>query len=142
MNYLRTLMLTALFFGPFSNAQEVEIGVPDGWVATGTGIAKGNSELSIGPVLELGELSPASYLSKLAEVPIEGMIITDVAELKDGDIVVQVMREVIQGASKARSILFVCKGGQNKHRLLELFTDDVFAVISGGKAAIGFCSQS
>ena len=128
--------------GPIAYAQEIEISVPKGWTATDEGIAKGNSELLIGPVLDLGELSVAEHLLKLAEVPSEGIEITSVGELKDGSIVAQVLREVIKNESEAKSILFICKEGRNKHRLLELFSDNVFTVISGGKAAIEFCSQS
>jgi len=141
MNYLRIIVLSVLFLSSAPYAQEIEIAVPKGWSATETGLIKGNSELSIGPILELGELSAAAYLSKLAKVPMEGIEITEIKEIKDGEIVVQVIRQVIKDESKARSILFICKGGRNKHRLLELFTDDVFAVISGGSAAINFCSQ-
>ena len=143
MKYLKTLILIASLCGASTHAQEtaIEIEVPKGWTASESGIAKGNSELSIGPVLNLGELSASEYLEKLAKVPMDDLEITSIGELKDGDIVAQVTREVTKGESKARSTLFICKKGKNKHRLLELFTDDVFSVISGGKAAIGFCDQ-
>ena len=141
MKYLTGLSVSAALCGSFAIAQEMEMVVPNGWEATEFGIMKGDSELSVGPVLDLGELTPAGYLERLAEMPFENGEITSIGELKDGDIVVQVLREVIQDGNEARSILFICKDGQNRHRLLELFTDDVFAVISGGKAAIGFCNQ-
>jgi len=125
-----------------STAQEqLEITVPTGWVATESGIAKGNNELFIGPVLKIGDQSEADYLSGLAQVPIENLEIIEIAELKDGDLVTQVTRDVTNNGSKARSTLLICKSGRNKHRLLELYTEDVFAIIAGGKAAIDFCSQ-
>ena len=124
-----------------ANAQEIEIGVPRGWTASESGIIKGNNELSVGPVLDLGELTPGEYMDKLAKVPADELEITSIGELKDGNIVVQITREVMKGDSKARSTLFICKKGKNKHRLLELFTHDVLSLISGGKAAIGFCDQ-
>jgi len=120
---------------------DLSIVVPDGWTATETGIAKGNNTLSVGPVVDLGGATPAAYLTELAEIPLEGMEITSVGETKDGDKVVQVTREVVQNGTKARSTLFICKGGHNENRLLELLTDDVFAIISGGKAAIDFCNH-
>ncbi|KAB7614632.1 hypothetical protein F9L33_08320 [Amylibacter sp. SFDW26] len=141
MKLFTSFALIASMCGSLAVAQDMEIVVPNGWVATDSGIAKGNSELSVGPILDLGELTPAEYLERLAKEPFEYSEITSVSELKDGNIVTQVAREVIKDEIEARSILFICKDGQNKHRLLELFTDDVFAVISGGKAAIGFCSQ-
>jgi len=141
MNYLIAFTFAFLAWGAVSYAQDMEIEVPNGWTATESGLVKGNNELSIGPVLDLGDLNPAGYLGKLAEVPPDGLEITKIGELKDGKLVVQVLRDVTAGESKARATLFICKGGRNKHRLLELFTDDVFALISGGKAAIGFCEQ-
>ena len=121
--------------------QEIEIGVPRGWAASESGIVKGNNELSVGPVLDLGELSASKYLDKLSKIPMDDLEITSIGELKDGNIVAQVTREVTKDGNKARSTLFICKEGKNKHRLLELFTVDVLSLISGGKAAIGFCDQ-
>ena len=141
MKYLTTLFLMTALYMPALNAQEIEIEVPRGWAASESGIVKGNNELSVGPVLDLGELSPSEYLDKLAKVPMGELEITSIGELKDGNIVAQVTREVMKGSSKARSTLFICKEGKNKHRLLELFTGDVLSLISGGKAAIGFCDQ-
>jgi len=141
LNFIRFILLATLF-GTFANAQDMEIGIPKGWTATQTGIVNGNNELSVGPVLDIGKSSPAAYLTQLAEVPTDEFEITSIGEIKDGVVVAQVVREVLKAESKARSTLFICKGGRNKHRLLELFTDDVFALISGGRAAISFCSQS
>jgi len=142
MNNFNILLLSVLFLSSTANAaQEIEIEVPKGWTATADGIVKDNNKLSIGPILDLNELSPVNYLSEVAKMPLEEMESMDVGELKDGEIVAQVVREVANGDSKAKSTLFICKGGRNKHRLLELYTDDVFALISGGKAAISFCSQ-
>ena len=142
MNYFTTFAVIATLVGSAAAAQDMEIAVPNGWTATASGIAKDNSELFVGPVLDLGDLDAAGYLATLADVPTEGLEITNVGELKDGDYVAQVTRDVTQDGEKARSILFICKGGRNENRLLELVTDDVFAVISGGKAAIAFCAQT
>ena len=142
MNYFTKLILITALCVSSVNAQEIEIGVPRGWAASESGITKGNNELSVGPVLDVGDLSPSEYLDKLSKVAtMDGMEIASISELKDGNIVVQVTREVMQEGSKARSTLFICKKGKNKHRLLELFTVDVLSLISGGKAAIGFCDQ-
>jgi len=141
MRKLITLLSIYAFSVISVNAAELEIDVPNGWTATESGVAKGNSELSVGPVLDLGELSVSEYLTKLSKTPVDGMHIASIGEIKDGEIVAQLTRELVQGDNKARSILFVCKKGPNKHRLLELYTDDVFAVISGGKAAIAFCDK-
>jgi len=141
MNYLTALILAAVFYSSVSHAQGIEIAVPKGWAVTEEGLVKGNNELLVGPVVDLGELTPVAYLGKFSKLATEGIELTEIGELKDGKIVVQVTREVTKDGNKARSTLFLCKGGKNKHRLLELFTDDVFALISGGKAAIGFCDQ-
>ena len=142
MKYLITLVLMTALYGSSINAQELEIVVPKGWTAGESGIVKGGNELSIGPVLDLGELTPSQYLDKLAKVPTDDFEIISIGELKDGNIVVQVTREVLKNGNEAKSILFICKNGKNKHRLLELFYVNVLAVISGGKAAIGFCDQA
>ena len=139
MKYLTTLILMTALCVPAVNAQEIE--VPRGWTASESGIVKGNNELSVGPVLDLGELSPSEYLDKLAKVPIDELEITSIGELKDGNIVIQVTRDVMKDGSKARSTLFICKKGKNKHRLLELFTVGALSLISGGRAAINFCDQ-
>jgi len=144
MKYLFTLV-NLLLVVCVANAQdemEIEIQLPDGWVLTDTGIAKGSNELSIGPILELGEVSAVDYLITLADVPIDNTEILSVGEIKDGNLVVQVVRELNTQDKKARSTLFICKEGRNQHRLLELYTEDVFSVIAGGKAAIEFCSQN
>ena len=135
------LIATLASYSSFTYSQEIEIGVPNGWSANEAGIVKGNNQLSIGPVLDLGELSLQGYLGKLSNELTDDMEITSISELKDGKIVVQVTREVIKDGGKARSTLFICKKSKNNHRLLELYTDDVFALISGGKAAISFCDQ-
>jgi len=142
MKYFITFTLIVALWGSFAHAQEIEIAVPNGWTASESGIVKGNSELLVGPTLDIGESSLADYLRRLAKVPVDGLEIKSIAEPKDGNIVAQVLRNVVKDGTEARSIYFICKGGKNKHRLLELFTDDVFVVISGGKAAIDFCSQS
>lgn len=134
-------LLSSLFIVVNVSAEQIEIEVPNGWVASESGITKGNSELTIGAVLNVGEMSELDYMSKLAERPVGEFEIAYVGEIKDGETVVQVTRELKGSGKTKRSILFICKKGKNKHRLLELFTDDVFAVISGGKAAIGFCNQ-
>lgn len=143
MKKINLLILLSALWGINIQAQDLEIEVPNGWAATESGIAKGNSELSIGPVIELNGLSHAEYLSKLAKVEsIEGYEISNVAEIKDGDHTASIQRDLVQGEDTARSIFFICKGGRNQDRLLELFTNSALNIISGGRAAISFCAQS
>lgn len=141
MNYLTPLLLIAALWGSAVHAQEAEMLVPDGWTSTGEGISKGNNELLLGPVLDLGELSSADYLKKLAEVPTDGIEIISIGELKESEQLVQLTRQVKSNDTKARSTLFICKTGLNKHRLLGLYTEDVFALLAGGRSAIQFCHQ-
>ena len=136
------LLATATIFGTVLAAQDFEIEVPNDWTATASGIKKGNSELAIGPVVDLGGQTQAAYLETLAALPYENGEIASIGDLKDGNVVVQILRNIVVDGEKARSIYFLCKEGRNANRLLELYTDDVFAVISGGKAAISFCDQN
>jgi len=141
MTYRITAILVTLLASSISYAETAEITVPQGWSATETGIVKGNNELLLGPVLGLGDASAKEYLLKLSASASEGTELTKVGEIKNGEYVWQLTRDILRDQKKARSTFFICKKGKNKHRLLELFTDDVFALISGGKAAIGFCAQ-
>ena len=142
MKYLSSLLTLILMSIAAVHAQEeMEIPVPKGWTASDAAIKKGSNELSFGPILELGELSIVDYLTKISQIPPENAEITKVGEIKDGKIVAQVLREINVETLNARSRLFICKAGRNQHRLLELYTEDVFSVISGGKAAIEFCDQ-
>ena len=69
MKYLTILILIAALCSSVINAQEaqvsqeIEIGVPRGWAASESGIVKGNNELSVGPVIDLGELSAIKSVS-------------------------------------------------------------------------------
>jgi len=86
MKYLLTLV-NLLLVVCVANAQdemEIEIQLPDGWVLTDTGIAKGSNELSIGPILKLGEISAADYMIRLSDEPIDNTEILSVGEIKDG----------------------------------------------------------
>ena len=143
MKIITTFILLSVFWGANIQAQGLEIEVPNTWTATESGIAKGTSELSIGSIVEFEGLSLAEYLNKIANLPpsIEGYEIAQVAEIKESDYVVSILRDLTKGENTARSHFFICKDGRNKHRLLELFTENVLHVIAGGKAAIGFCAQ-
>ena len=108
MKHITTFILIASF-SPFTYSQDIEIEVPKDWSANESGIVKGNNQLSIGPVLDLGELTSQDYLGKLSNELTDDMEITSISELKDGKIVVQVTREVIKDGGKARSTLFICE---------------------------------
>lgn len=124
------------------NAEQFQIEVPNGWTATESSIVKGNSTVSIGPVLDVGDIGIERYLGELAKEPLDGTEITSVGELKMSDQVAQVNRKIVANGGEAWSVLIVCLEGRNKHRLLEVFADKVWLMITGAKAAFSFCRQS
>ncbi len=135
--------LLALLFSASIALPAAAQNVPSGWSKSETGIVKGASKVTIGEVQELGVQSPAVFMSSLEMTPPEGSLFVSSGGIKDGKIVVQVKREITLEGTKARSVLMICKAGENKHRLLEVFSENskVLDLISGAKYAIAVCAK-
>jgi len=116
---------------------------PSGWVKSETGITKGKSKVTIGEVQKLDGQSAVEFMSGLENTPPEGTEFVSSGGIKDGKYVVQIKREITVEGIKARSVLMLCNGGANKHRLLEIFSENskVLDLISGAKYAIAVCAK-
>lgn len=142
MTFRFILLLTALVLAGFAMPAMAQ-NAPSGWTKSETGITKGKSKVTIGVVQNLEGQSVAEFVGTLENTPPEGSLFVSSGGIKDGKYVVQVKREITVNGTKARSVLMVCKGGMNKHRLLEVFSENskVLDLISGAKYAIAVCAK-
>lgn len=131
--------LSVFSMGTIASAQTA----PNGWTAVEDGIAKGTSKVTVGEVQDLEGQSVVEFLSTLENTAPDGAEFVSSGGLKDGKYVVQVKREILVDGTKARSVLMVCNGGVNKHRLIEVFSENskVLDLISGAKYAIATCAK-
>ena len=116
---------------------------PKGWTAVDTGIEKGTAKVTLGEIQDLNGNNQESYLATIENTPPKGTVLISSGGIKDGKYVVQVKREITVDGIKARSVLMICKNGQNKNKLLEIYAENskVMDLIGGAKYAINHCSK-
>ncbi len=142
MKFRFILLSAALVSAGFATSATAQ-NAPSGWSKSETGITKGSSKVTIGEVQDLEGKSVVEFLTGLENTPPEGTVFVSSGGIKDGKYVVQVKREITVDGTKARSVLMACNGGANKHRLLEVYTENskVLDLISGAKYAIAVCAK-
>jgi len=119
--------------------------LPGGWTLTDDGVlTKGTSYVQVFDRVELDGLNSTEYMKSIEESTYKsGDVIVEVQEIKGGKYVVQLTRLIERDGVAARSVLMLCKGGQLKDHLLEIYTERTKAVdlFAAGKYAIGICAS-
>jgi hypothetical protein len=114
------------------------------WTASTSESLKEITNLSVGPVSRSWRTNSRQLFGKTCQrVPAEGMELNQLVELKDN--LISLFFKFTRSDKKRKQrqsqpYLFARK--KNKHRLLELFMMMFFTLLSGAKAAIGFCDNS
>ena len=119
--------------------------LPGGWTLGDDGVVtKGTSYVQMFDKAELGGLNSTEYMKSIEESTHRPSdVIVDVQEIKSGKYVVQLTRLIERDGVPARSVLMLCKGGQFKDHLLEIFIErtKTLDIVSAGKYAIGICAS-
>ena len=123
--------------------------LPAGWTLADDGdgdgvLTKGTSYVQIFDKVELDGLNSTDYMKGIEESTHRpGDVIVDIQAIKSGKYVVQLTRLIERDGVAARSVLMLCKGGQFKDHLLEIYTERTKTIdlIAAGKYAIGICAS-